>query len=54
VVWLKLNEDDPSAGATLVNVHNPGTLDVTTASGGAGPVTAVGMVIDLPHAVDVE
>ncbi len=51
VAWWKLNESDPSAGATLVNVHNPGTLDLTTASGGAGPVSATGLVVDLPTAV---
>jgi len=49
--WWQLNEDDPSGGATLVNVHNPGTLDLTTASGGAGPVTVTGLVVDLPIAV---
>jgi hypothetical protein len=52
VAWWKLNEDDPSAGGdTLVNVHNPGTLDLSSGSGGVGPVTATGHVTDLPFAV---
>lgn len=49
--WYQLNESTVAGGATLVNVHNSGTYDLTTASTGAGPVSATGHVTDLPIAV---
>ena len=48
--FYQLNE--ATGAATLVNVHNPGTHDMTTASDGAGPTTVTGTVTDLPISTD--
>ena len=52
LAWYSLRETDPSGGNTLVNVHNPGTYDLTTASGGSGPTSVVGVVDYNPVATE--